>query len=102
LTAAAPSSQDGEEGDVLDDEGAALARDIGPAATYVHDVTDRAHWQVAVEGAVDAHGKLDVLVNNAGVSIPGFIDAYSYAVWDRSSRSTSPASSTASAPPSRR
>jgi 3alpha(or 20beta)-hydroxysteroid dehydrogenase len=39
-------------GDVLDDDGVALARDIGPGATYVHlDVTNRADWQVAVQEA---------------------------------------------------
>ena len=71
-------------GDVLDDEGAALAESLGPAATYVHlDVTSRADWESAVKAAVTAYGRLDVLVNNAGVSIPGRIDEYSYDVWDK-------------------
>lgn len=53
-------------GDVLDEEGKALAEETG--ATYVHhDVTSPAGWELAVEAAVSAHGKLDVLVNNAGI-----------------------------------
>ncbi|WP_101788863.1 glucose 1-dehydrogenase [Nonomuraea indica] len=53
-------------GDVLDEEGKALAEETG--ATYVHhDVTSPAQWRQAVETAVKAHGKLDVLVNNAGI-----------------------------------
>ena len=55
-------------GDVLDDDGAEVAKDIGDAATYVHlDVTDESSWEAAV-GACD--GVLQVLVNNAGVLGP--------------------------------
>ncbi|MEU8248666.1 glucose 1-dehydrogenase [Nonomuraea sp. NPDC048916] len=53
-------------GDVLDEEGRALAAETG--ATYVHhDVTSPAEWERAVGTAVSAHGRLDVLVNNAGI-----------------------------------
>ncbi|NUW40600.1 glucose 1-dehydrogenase [Nonomuraea rhodomycinica] len=53
-------------GDVLDEEGKALAEETG--ATFVHhDVTDRAEWARAVETAVSLHGRLNVLVNNAGI-----------------------------------
>jgi 3alpha(or 20beta)-hydroxysteroid dehydrogenase len=52
-------------GDVLDDEGAVVAKEIGDAATYVHlDVTDEASWAAAVEAC---GGSLHVLVNNAGI-----------------------------------
>jgi 3alpha(or 20beta)-hydroxysteroid dehydrogenase len=55
-------------GDVLDAEGAAVAKDIGDAARYVHlDVTKEADWAAAVAAAVDAFGKLDGLINNAGI-----------------------------------
>lgn len=55
-------------GDVLDDEGAALAAEIGPAARYVHlDVTSPEDWEAAVSTTVSEFGKLDVLVNNAGI-----------------------------------
>ncbi|NJP94420.1 glucose 1-dehydrogenase [Nonomuraea sp. FMUSA5-5] len=53
-------------GDVLDEEGKALAEETG--ATYLrHDVTSPEEWERAVGTAVEQHGKLDVLVNNAGI-----------------------------------
>jgi 3alpha(or 20beta)-hydroxysteroid dehydrogenase len=56
-------------GDVLDDRGAALAAGLDEqACRYVHhDVTSEAGWAAAVAAAVGSFGKLDVLVNNAGV-----------------------------------
>jgi len=55
-------------GDVLDDEGAAVAADIGDAALYAHlDVTDEAQWAAAVKASEEAFGPVSVLVNNAGI-----------------------------------
>jgi 3alpha(or 20beta)-hydroxysteroid dehydrogenase len=56
-------------GDVLDDQGAAVAAGLGEASCrYVHhDVTSEAQWAAAVAAVMDAFGRLDVLVNNAGV-----------------------------------
>jgi NAD(P)-dependent dehydrogenase (short-subunit alcohol dehydrogenase family) len=58
-------------GDLLDDAGRQVAADIragGGEATYVHlDVTNEASWQAAVRTAEETYGKLDVLVNNAGI-----------------------------------
>ncbi|MFD1813325.1 glucose 1-dehydrogenase [Rhodococcus gannanensis] len=55
-------------GDILDDEGKALAAELGDAARYVHlDVTSPDDWTAAVATAVDDFGKLNVLVNNAGI-----------------------------------
>jgi 3alpha(or 20beta)-hydroxysteroid dehydrogenase len=54
--------------DVLDDEGKATAAEIGPSATYLHhDVTDPAEWSAVVASIVNDHGRIDVLVNNAGI-----------------------------------
>lgn len=59
-------------GDILDDEGAALASELGGAARYVHlDVTKPSDWATATAVAVEQFGKLDVLVNNAGSSTTG-------------------------------
>jgi 3alpha(or 20beta)-hydroxysteroid dehydrogenase len=71
-------------GDLLDKDGEALARELGSAATYVHlDVTKPADWDAAVAAAVKAYGKLDVLVNNAGIANFGPITEYSHADWDK-------------------
>jgi NAD(P)-dependent dehydrogenase (short-subunit alcohol dehydrogenase family) len=46
--------------------GAQTAAEIGDAATFVvTDVGNREQVRAAVQAAVDAHGRLDVLVNNA-------------------------------------
>ncbi|MBO3746655.1 glucose 1-dehydrogenase [Streptosporangiaceae bacterium NEAU-GS5] len=53
-------------GDVLDEEGKALAEETGAVFAH-HDVTDQEAWQRVVEQTVSTYGKLDVLVNNAGI-----------------------------------
>lgn len=55
-------------GDILDEQGEALAHELGDAARYVHlDVTSAEDWKAAVGAAVETFGKLNVLVNNAGI-----------------------------------
>jgi 3alpha(or 20beta)-hydroxysteroid dehydrogenase len=55
-------------GDVLDDEGKSVADEIGDSVRYVHlDVTEPDQWDAAVSTAVGEFGKLNVLVNNAGI-----------------------------------
>jgi 3alpha(or 20beta)-hydroxysteroid dehydrogenase len=55
-------------GDVLTEEGDKLAAEIGAAARFVPmDVTEPADWTATVEAALEAYGRLDVLVNNAGI-----------------------------------
>jgi 3alpha(or 20beta)-hydroxysteroid dehydrogenase len=46
----------------------ALAADLGDAAAaHGHDVTSEAAWEAVLAWALDAHSRVDVLVNNAGV-----------------------------------
>jgi 3alpha(or 20beta)-hydroxysteroid dehydrogenase len=55
-------------GDVLDDLGEKVAIDLGDDARYVHlDVTNPEDWKAAVDTAVSTFGKLDVLINHAGI-----------------------------------
>ena len=69
-------------GDLLDDEGAALAAELGDAARYVHlDVTSEDDWAAAVELAVAEFGKLDVLFNNAGIFNGGQLQRYKRSQW---------------------
>lgn len=56
--------------DVLDVEGAALAAEIG--ATYRHlDVRDQSAWTALVAEVLEASGRVDVLINNAGIFASG-------------------------------
>jgi 3alpha(or 20beta)-hydroxysteroid dehydrogenase len=55
-------------GDVLDEQGQTLVAELGDTARYVHlDVTSGEDWTAAVETTVAEFGKLNVLVNNAGI-----------------------------------
>ena len=53
--------------DVLD-EGAATAERLGDAVEFIsHDVTSEAAWTSVVDTILERHGRIDVLVNNAGI-----------------------------------
>ncbi|MCO8303756.1 SDR family NAD(P)-dependent oxidoreductase [Streptomyces sp. RKCA744] len=55
-------------GDILDERGEALARELGESARFVHlDVGREDDWTAAVASAKDAFGAVDGLVNNAGI-----------------------------------
>ena len=62
--------------DVLDDVGEATADRLGDAVTYIHhDVTSESEWAAIVAAVTEAQGRVDVLVNNAGVfQIAGALD----------------------------
>lgn len=70
-------------GDILDEEGRALAAEIGEKARYVHlDVTSEADWAGAVKCAVTSFGRLNVLVNNAGICTAGSIESFTLQDWN--------------------
>jgi 3alpha(or 20beta)-hydroxysteroid dehydrogenase len=69
--------------DIRDDEGKQVAAELGPAARYVHlDVTQPDQWHDAVQTAVTQFGKLDVLVNNAGIVNSAPIEDYTLEAWN--------------------
>ena len=74
-------------GDILDEQGRqteAELQELGYNVTYVHlDVTSESDWEAAVQTAVSTYGKLDVLLNNAGILIRKNIEETTEADWDR-------------------
>jgi NAD(P)-dependent dehydrogenase (short-subunit alcohol dehydrogenase family) len=74
-------------GDLLETEGRKVEAEIraaGGEAVFVPlDVTSEADWKNAVDTAVTRFGKLDVLVNNAGVSGHGRIEDVTLEAWNR-------------------
>ena len=73
-------------GDVLEAEGRDTVANITKAGGHARfmklDVTREADWQEAVKSTVAGFGKLDVLVNNAGISGTFDPDTLSTAAWD--------------------
>ena len=74
-------------GDILDEEGKIMEADInkaGGVAKYIHlDVTSEQVWTAAVQKAVGTYGKLNILVNNAGIIIRKGLEDTSADEWDR-------------------
>ena len=71
--------------DVLEDEGGRTAAEIG-AEFLMHDVGDEAQWETVVADVIAHHGRLDVLVNNAGIFQPKQLLKTSVEDWDRTIR----------------
>lgn len=70
--------------DLLEHEGRQVAAEIGAAAAFEKlDVTKEQDWADVVAATRKRFGKLDVLVNNAGVSGSAEQDLYSSDAWHR-------------------
>jgi 3alpha(or 20beta)-hydroxysteroid dehydrogenase len=64
--------------DVASDACEKIAAGLGDAAIGIRlDVTDENGWQAAVSTALDRFGRLDVLVNNAGIVRTGLLEGTS-------------------------
>ena len=74
-------------GDILDEEGKSTEAEINAAggdAKYIHlDVTREQDWNEAVKKAIEIYGKLNILVNNAGILLRKGIEETSVEEWDR-------------------
>ena len=70
--------------DVAAGRASALAQSLGGSADAVQlDVTDERQWRAAVAATVRDHGRLDLLVNNAGVALSAPLTRTSLAQWER-------------------
>ncbi|MBN8845857.1 MAG: glucose 1-dehydrogenase [Sphingomonadales bacterium] len=68
----------------ISDEGAAVAKAIGPAARFARqDVTDEDRWADILAEVDTTWERLDVLVNNAGISMFGLVTDLSFEQWRR-------------------
>ena len=57
--------------DIAEEAGQALAKELGPNALFIkHDVTSAEDWRKVVTQGEAAFGKINVLVNNAGILGP--------------------------------
>ena len=71
-------------GDILDDAGRSVAEKLGDAAIFVHlDVADPALWDQALAATLERFGRLDALVNNAGIVKVGPLRGSSLSDWQR-------------------
>ena len=74
-------------GDILDEQGRqteAELQELGYNVTFVHlDVTSESDWDAAVQAAIGTYGKLDILLNNAGILIRKNIEETTEEDWDR-------------------
>ncbi len=65
-------------------EGERVAAQAGSSALFIqHDVASETGWNEAVARAIKAFGRLDTLVNNAGISLPGTIETLTLDAWDK-------------------
>ena len=74
-------------GDILEDEGRKIEAEInesGGVCIFVRlDVTSEEDWDSAVNLAVERFGKLDILINNAGIFPMESIEDTTVESWDR-------------------
>jgi NAD(P)-dependent dehydrogenase (short-subunit alcohol dehydrogenase family) len=55
----------------------------GKARFLAHDVTDEDAWRAVIDDVRRVHGRLDVLVNNAGIGLSGPVTEMSLVDWRR-------------------
>tara|TARA_B100000686_G_scaffold17478_1_gene16259 strand:+ start:1484 stop:2347 length:864 start_codon:yes stop_codon:yes gene_type:complete len=72
--------------DILDDEGKKIEAEIteiGGECVYMHqDVTNSKDWESVVAKTIGHFGRIDILLNNAGIAAWGTNDDTSEEIWD--------------------
>ena len=71
------------DGDGVAARAAELAADGHRAGASQQDVTDRAGWSALIEEVTGKAGRIDVLVNNAGIAVLRMMDELEPESWDR-------------------
>jgi 3alpha(or 20beta)-hydroxysteroid dehydrogenase len=68
----------------ISDKGRAVAAELGDNGHFVdQDVSQEADWVRVIDQALARFGRLDVLVNNAGIYKPATLPDTDVALWDR-------------------
>lgn len=68
------------------EQAAAINAECGAGTAFAlrHDVTQEAEWAAAIDCAAEQMGGLSVLLNNAGMGVPGNIETCTLENWHRS------------------
>jgi 3(or 17)beta-hydroxysteroid dehydrogenase len=70
--------------DLNEDGGRAVAAELGEGALFLkHDVAAESDWAAVMAAVQERCGGLDVLVNNAGILIPGSIESLQLEQWHK-------------------
>lgn len=70
--------------DIDVEAGQALAEELGAAASFIrHDASSEADWQRVMASLRERHGRLDILLNNAGILQSGSVEETSLQDWQK-------------------
>jgi len=69
--------------DIRPEAAESTARELRSGVPLTLDVASSADWNAAIERVVRDHGRLDVLVNNAGTHVQSLVETMSDEDWDR-------------------
>lgn len=61
--------------------GVAITSDLRPGSDHVLDVTMEADWLRVVDAVGRSHGRLDGLINGAGLAVLGTVEETDFATW---------------------
>lgn len=71
--------------DIDEESGASVAQEIGDdqAIFFKLDVSDYENWDQVIDRTIERFGKLDALINNAGIFSAGSVEDASLSDWDK-------------------